>query len=56
MMPNPRGREPGAELSPYEGPSLCSQRASLGWGEGAGPVMQIRAFDWLGPAEAQVRR
>lgn len=56
MMPNPRGREPGVDLYPDEGPSLCSPRASVGWGEGEGPVMQIKAFDWLGPTEAQVRR
>lgn len=29
---------------------------SPGLGEWAGPVMQMKTFDWLGPAKAQVPR
>lgn len=35
---------------------VLSGSVSPGLGEWAGPVMQMKTFDWLGPAKAQVLR
>lgn len=52
-----RGRESGVDLLPLRGGLLCVLRERApGWGERAGLDMQMRAFDWLGPAKAQVPR
>lgn len=47
----------GMDPPPTTGGLLCVlwERAPR-WGERAGLGMQMKAFDWLGPAKAQVPR